>query len=163
MARTSNRQHAATAAFTPIEWPAHVRLASGRTKSKPVAKAVNPEALAGQRSRHVRGAVAEWAAAMLLIVKGYRILGRRTRTPQGEIDLIAVRGKRLAFVEVKYRRTVAEASSSITGMQAGRIANAAEQWVWRHPRYREHEIGLDAILVAPGCLPRHAVNALQPA
>ena len=38
------------------------------------------------------------AAARL---KGHRILARRYKTPVGEIDLVALKGKRLAFVEVK--------------------------------------------------------------
>ena len=43
---------------------------------------------------------------------GYRILARRVRTPYGEIDLIAVRGRRLAFVEVKRRATRLEAEAA---------------------------------------------------
>jgi putative endonuclease len=109
-----------------------------------------------------RGRLAELVAASLLVLKGYRILARRYRSRHGEIDLIAVRGRRLAFVEVKQRPTMAEAEASLTAGQAARIAEAAERWVWRRPRYRDHVIGLDAVLIAPGRLPRHAVDALQP-
>ena len=56
-------------------------------------------------ARYRRGRLSEWVAAAALLAKGYRILGRRVRTPYGEIDLIAVRGRRLAFVEVKRRAT----------------------------------------------------------
>ena len=56
-------------------------------------------------ARYRRGRLSEWLAAAALLAKGYRILGRRVRTPYGEIDLIAVRGRRLAFVEVKRRAT----------------------------------------------------------
>ena len=108
-----------------------------------------------------RGRLSELAAAALLLLKGYRILARRHRSRLGEIDLIAVRGRRLAFVEVKQRPTFGEAEAALTPSQAARIADAAEQWVWRHPAYRDHEIGLDAVLIAPLSLPRHAVNALQ--
>jgi putative endonuclease len=113
--------------------------------------------------RHVHGAVAEFVAAALLVFKGYRIVARRYQSRRGEIDLIAVRGRRLAFVEVKYRQTIDQAASSITAVQALRIANSAEQWMWAHPRYHGYELGLDAILLAPRCRPRHAMNALQPA
>jgi putative endonuclease len=109
-----------------------------------------------------RGRTSEVIAALVLMAKGYRILARRHRTPFGEIDLIAVRGRRLAFVEVKRRSSLEEAQSAVADLQAERIANAAEQWVWRHPAYREYEIGLDAILLAPGYWPRHERNALQP-
>lgn len=108
-----------------------------------------------------RGRLAERLAAALLLAKGYRILARRHRSRYGEIDLIAVRGRRLAFVEVKARPTFDEAEQSLTDGQAARIADAAEQWVWRHPAYRAHEIGLDAVLIMPWRLPRHAPNALQ--
>jgi putative endonuclease len=111
--------------------------------------------------RYRRGRMSEWLAAGLLLAKGYRILGRRVRTPYGEIDLIAVRGHRLAFVEVKRRATRLEAEAAITPRQAGRIARAAEFWVSRNRDYREHEQGLDVVLVTPGRLPAHLPDALQ--
>jgi putative endonuclease len=116
-----------------------------------------------RRKRERRGRFSELAAAALLLLKGYRILARRHRSAFGEIDLIAVRGRRLAFVEVKRRLTVDAAQAAMTGRQASRIAEAAEQWVWRHPAFREHEIGLDVVLLVAGRLPRHHPNALQPA
>ena len=51
-----------------------------------------------------RGNIAELIAAGLLMAKGYRILARRHRTPYGEIDVIAARWRRIAFVEVKAPR-----------------------------------------------------------
>lgn len=95
------------------------------------------------------------------MAKGYRILGRGVRTPYGEIDLIAVRGRRLAFVEVKHRASRAEAESALTARQAARVARAAQFWVGHRPVYRDHEIGLDAMLVVRGRLPRHLPDALQ--
>jgi putative endonuclease len=106
--------------------------------------------------------MSEITAAVLLLLKGYRILARRHRSVFGEVDLIAVRGRRLAFVEVKRRQTIDVAQTATTSRQASRIAQAAEQWVWRHPAFREYEIGLDVVLLAPGHLPRHQPNALQP-
>ncbi len=111
--------------------------------------------------RYRRGRMSEWLAAVAMMARGYRILGRRVRTPYGEIDLIAVRGRRLAFVEVKRRATRVEAEAAITPLQAGRIARAAEFWVSRNRVYREHEQGLDAVLVTPGRLPVHVADALQ--
>ena len=63
----------------------------------------NTTASAERIGRYRRGRLSEWLAAAALLAKGYRILGRRVRTPYGEIDLIALRGRRLAFVEVKRR------------------------------------------------------------
>jgi Holliday junction resolvase-like predicted endonuclease len=42
-----------------------------------------------RRDAEKRGRRGEWAASLLLQLKGYRILGRRVRTHLGEIDLIA--------------------------------------------------------------------------
>jgi putative endonuclease len=112
--------------------------------------------------RYRRGRISELAAAGLLLAKGYRILARRRRTPYGEIDLIAVRGRRLAFIEVKRRATRAECEAALTPRQAGRIARATQFWLSRHVRYRDHDIGLDAVFVTPGRLPVHLPDALQP-
>jgi putative endonuclease len=110
-----------------------------------------------------RGRFAELTAAFLLISKGYRILARRLRTPHGEIDLIATRWGRVAFVEVKRRATMTDCEAALTPHQADRIGRAADHWLARHAAFSEHEIGLDAILVAPGRLPRHLPNALDKA
>ena len=113
-----------------------------------------------RQARERRGRLAEIAAAALLMLKGYRVLERRVRSPLGEIDLIAVRGRRLAFVEVKSRRSLEAAQASITSRQAARIRAAAERWVWRHPAYREHVFGLDVVLLGASFVPRHVPNAL---
>jgi putative endonuclease len=72
------------------------------------------------------GLLAETIAALLLRLKGHRIIARRYKTPVGEIDLVALKGKRLAFVEVKQRKTLDEAGWSLL----------AAPWAW--PRYIEN-------------------------
>ena len=112
-------------------------------------------------SRYRRGHIAEWLAAAAMLARGHRILGRRVRTPYGEIDLIGVRGRRLAFVEVKARASRLEAEAALTSRQAGRIARAAQFWVSRHAAFRDYDRGLDAVLVMPGRLPIYLRDALQ--
>jgi putative endonuclease len=80
--------------------------------------------VAERRQRLQRGRLSEALAAAMLIAKGYRILGRRVKTRAGEIDIIAVRGKRLAFVEVKRRLTREDAEGAISARQAARIRQA---------------------------------------
>lgn len=111
--------------------------------------------------RYRRGWTSEIVASVALMAKGYRILARRHRTPLGEIDLIAVRGRRLAFVEVKRRNTLAEAEASLTLQQRQRMRRSAEYWLGRHPRYRNHSIGLDAVLIVPHHWPRHLPDSLN--
>lgn len=114
-----------------------------------------------RRRNERRGRFSELLAAAVLCLKGYRILDRRHRSRAGEIDIIAVRGRRLAFVEVKMRATLDLAECATTNRQSDRMARAAEHWIWRHPSFRNHDIGLDALLLAPWRLPQHRANALQ--
>ncbi len=53
-------------------------------------------------------------AVAILRVKGYPILGRRVAAPAGEIDIIAVRRLRLAFIEVKWHKSCAAGDASVT-------------------------------------------------
>ena len=57
-----------------------------------------------------RGRGAETVAAWWLRLHGWRILARRARVPGGEVDIVARRGRTLAFVEVKARATADEAT-----------------------------------------------------
>jgi putative endonuclease len=116
--------------------------------------------VAERRGRLRRGRVSEALAAAVLIAKGYRVLGRNVRTRAGEIDIIAVRAKRLAFVEVKRRATREEAEAAVTARQAARIRAAADYWLAHRPRYHGHEQGFDVIFLVPGHWPRHIPNGL---
>lgn len=107
-----------------------------------------------------RGRVSEALAAAVLIAKGYRILGRRVRTRAGEIDIVAVRGKRLAFVEVKRRLTREDAEAAVSARQAARIRRASDLWLAHRPRYHGHVFGFDVILLVPGRLPRHIPDGM---
>lgn len=116
---------------------------------------------ARRRRRERAGRRAEWIAVVILMLKGYRVLARRYRVATGEIDIIAARGRRLAFIEVKRRRTIDEARLSISNRQAERMSRAADHWLARHPKFQGYRIGLDAFLIAPGAWPRHLLDACQ--
>jgi putative endonuclease len=103
------------------------------------------------------GISAESRAAAWLIAHGYRILARRWKSPLGEIDIIAARRHTLIFVEVKARAKLDDAAWSITERQKQRIAAAAEIWLANSPMPAIR----DAILVAPGKLPRHIPGAFE--
>ena len=107
------------------------------------------------------GISAESRAAVFLIAKGFRILARRWRCPVGEIDIIARRRSLLIFVEVKARERQDDAAWSVTERQRSRIVAAAEAWLARNPDGRVRDMRLDAILVAPGRLPRHIPAAFD--
>jgi putative endonuclease len=131
---------------------------SDRPRARPLApRAAQPERQVAFRT----GISAESRAAAFLIAKGFRILARRYRTPVGEIDIVARRRKLLVFVEVKAREHFDDAAWSVTDRQRARIIAAAEAWLARYPDKRVQDIRLDAILVAPGKLPRHIPAAFD--
>ncbi|MDP8995063.1 MAG: YraN family protein [Pseudomonadota bacterium] len=111
-----------------------------------------------KRQRAERGGrQAEALAALWLRLKGWAILGRRVRTPLGEVDLVARRGRTLAFVEVKARATRAEADFSLDEYRLRRVAAAAEALAHRYARPGD-AIRIDAVFIVPRRLPRHVVN-----
>ena len=113
-----------------------------------------------RRQAFRRGHLAEAAAAWLLRCKGYRIVGRRVRTPMGEIDLIARRGGTLAFVEVKSRPTRDVALEAVSPRQARRMVGAARYWLsLQPPAATAADWRFDIVVVSPYLLPRHLPNA----
>ena len=112
----------------------------------------------GQAARRA-GRGAEVLAALFLMAKGYRILGFRLKTPQGEIDLLARRGRVLAVVEVKRRRSVAEALEAVGPLQRERLTRAAEALAARRRALRGLRIRLDLFALAPGGGARHIEGA----
>ncbi len=108
------------------------------------------------------GRLAEHLAVLGLVLRGYRILARRCLMPAGEIDIIAVRGQRLTFVEVKHRASWREADQAVRARQTARLHRAAAQWAAARPFYSEHERGFDSMLVVPWCWPQFRQDALQP-
>jgi len=107
------------------------------------------------------GLNAETVAALWLRLKFYRILARRYRIREGEIDIIASRGSTIAFVEVKARPTMDEAVISITAQKRQRMSRAAHHWLARHPWAVNHTLRGDALFIAPRKLPRHAPAAVE--
>jgi putative endonuclease len=105
------------------------------------------------------GLFAETLAALLLRLKGHRVVARRYKTPVGEIDLVALKGKRLAFIEVKRRRTAEDAAWTLTAKQRRRIVRAAQYWLAGHPDFAGHDIAFDVVLAAPWTWPRYIANA----
>ncbi len=114
-------------------------------------------------ARHVaaqrRGRFAESLAAWRLRLTGWRIVARDLRLPAGQVDLVAKRGRTLAFVEVKARAGADDAAESLHPAQAARIARAAEQYLAARPQFAAFEVRFDMVLVAPGRWPVHVKDA----
>jgi putative endonuclease len=117
-------------------------------------------------ARHLRaerqGRRAEHWVARYLRLKGYRILARGWRAPEGEIDIVARKGRVVVLVEVKTRPSAEIAAYAITPRQRNRIERAALRFLAQHPRHADCDLRFDAILVTPWRLPRHLKDAWRP-
>ncbi|MBR2123977.1 MAG: YraN family protein [Acetobacter sp.] len=112
------------------------------------------------RGRHAyySGLKAEQTACILLHNAGWDILLQRARTPKGEIDIVArqtithqiTQQKEiiLCFIEVKKRRSLTEATLSLSPQQCARLFGAAECLLqhfteWSYNTLRFDLIGFD--------------------
>jgi putative endonuclease len=114
-----------------------------------------------ERGRAARrdGRRGEWLCALILLAKGYRLLGFRLRTAQAEIDILAAKGRAVAVVEVKRRSSLAEALEAVTPRQRERLMAAARSLSARRPDLADAAVRLDLMALAPGRWPRHIRNA----
>ena len=114
---------------------------------------------ARQRAEHqVR--TAEFVALVYLMLTCHRILARRWRGSAGEIDLVARRGIRIIFVEVKFRHRSdagsgagsgagSDAGGIPTAQQRQRIARAAQQFCRQRRISPAFELRFDLIQISP--------------
>ena len=105
------------------------------------------------------GRRAEVLAALWLMLKGYRVLGFRLRTPQAEIDLLVARRGVLAAVEVKSRTTAEAALEAVGYPQRERLRRALVSVAGRKRGFETARLRLDLLALAPGHFPRHIPDA----
>ncbi|CAN5120778.1 YraN family protein [soil metagenome] len=127
---------------------------------KPVRSAKAPwrQALGGRAHRD--GHASEWLAAGWLMLKGYQILGFRLKSRVGEIDILARKGRVVAVVEVKRRRTMEAALLAVSADQHRRLLAAGRSVLHGRPSLAGHELRIDMVALAPGRFPRH-VSAIS--
>ena len=105
----------------------------------------------------------EILASLILMMKGYRILGRRVRTRLGEIDLIARSPSGiLCFIEVKFRALGDMAIHAVTPRQQVRIARAAELYVSQRPGLGSKGVRFDIVTWGAKGFPKHVRDAWRP-
>ena len=107
-----------------------------------------------------RGRSSETIAALWLLLRGHRILGRRIKTRAGEIDLVtcAPFGP-VCFIEVKARAGLRAAAEAVSQTQRARIARAASLYLASRPALARRGARFDIIAVTPGGWPRHFPDA----
>lgn len=108
------------------------------------------------------GLAAETLCRFALRVKGYRIIASRYKSPLGEVDIIAARGRTVALVEVKARASKREAIEAVHPRQRERLERAAQDFLARHPHFNLHNLRFDVMLVAPRAWPAHIPDAWRP-
>jgi putative endonuclease len=112
-------------------------------------------------ARQRLGRDAEEAVARRLQRQGFRLLARNARTRFGEIDLIALEGRTLAFIEVKAGRVGSAAGPERPVLAVGRrkqrrLRRLASAWLAesRHlPRFADLRFDVVGVTVGTGGRP----------
>ena len=113
-----------------------------------------------RKAAEQRGRGAETLACWFLRLKGWQVLARRARVSGGEVDIVARRGRTLAFVEVKARASEEAAAMALDEWRLRRVAVAAERLAPRYMRAGD-DVRIDAMFIVPGRWPRHLINVWQ--
>ena len=116
-----------------------------------------------RKAAEIRGRRSETLAAIFLVCKFYRVIGRRVKTRVGELDLVALSPSGvLCFIEVKARGLENDAVAAVTLRQRARITRAAALYLAARPGLRHKAVRFDAMLVTPRRLPMHIRDAWRP-
>ena len=113
------------------------------------------------RGAQARGVDAERLAAQALEREGWTIHARRLRTEAGEIDLVAERDGLLAFVEVKARKTLADAAAALGPRQRARLLAAGEAALAEHHDWGRAGVRFDVVVVDASGQTRRIADAFR--
>ncbi len=99
-------------------------------------------------AREPLGRRGERAAERYLKRRGYKIIGRGNRSKWGELDLVAVDGKTVVFVEVKTRNdpTTGHPAESVDAAKQRKLTRLAVAFLKRH-RLLEYPARFDVVAV----------------
>lgn len=99
------------------------------------------------------GSAGESFVAGRLERNGYRVIERNWRVRGGEIDIVALDGEVLIFVEVKVRTgdRFSVAEEAVDTRKLGRLLRAGEMYVEAHPEHidRLWRVDLVAVTLSP--------------
>lgn len=109
-----------------------------------------------------RGRESERAAVRLLKRSGFRILATNYRAPHGELDVVALEGDTIVFVEVKSRadRGHGDPGEAVDREKRGRMARAATHYLTRFG-LEERECRFDVIANVNGKAAVHVKGAFE--
>jgi putative endonuclease len=113
------------------------------------------------QAAYASGVAAEDAACAALIADGWIIHARRLRTAAGEVDAVAEKAGILSIIEVKSRRTLAEAAIALTVRQQSRLIGACDIILGQHPDWGVNGVRFDVVVVDPGGRVRRITDAFR--
>ncbi|HUW79991.1 MAG TPA: YraN family protein [Acidocella sp.] len=113
-----------------------------------------------RRAAETLGRSAEDDVALSWQAKGYSVLAQRLRTGAGELDLVLADRDTLVFVEVKARKTLAEAAYAVSPRQQARLLEAASLALATHEDWHRPAIRFDVALVCHGAI-EHIEDAIR--
>jgi putative endonuclease len=117
--------------------------------------------IARGRRAQASGVDAEALACAALEREGWTVLGRRLRTPAGEIDAVAEKDGLLVFLEVKHRPDLALAAYALSPRQQARLLAAAEILLASHPGWGAAGMRFDVMLVDGAGMVRRIADAFR--
>ena len=109
-------------------------------------------------STRAAGARLERRARLFYRLRGYRILAANAWAAGHELDVIARRGRRVVFCEVKGKGAAGygDPLEMVDGEKQRRIRRAAEAWLAAHPELAGLEVAFDVVAVRGSRLERVA-------
>ena len=107
------------------------------------------------------GRLGETIATLYLRLKLYSIIKKRFKSPVGEIDLIAKKGKSLIFIEVKARKSQTNLEQALEAVNKRRISRAGAYFISHNPKYCDYDLRFDVIFITPNALPYHLLGAFN--
>jgi putative endonuclease len=113
-----------------------------------------------RRAAEVLGRNAEDDVATLWQAKGFDVLARRLRTGAGELDVVVADRDMLVFVEVKARRSMADAVYAVSPRQQARLLEAANMALATNEDWHRLCIRFDVALVCNGII-EHIEDAIR--
>jgi len=101
--------------------------------------------------RDALGRIGEDLADGHLRAKGYRIVGRRERILRGDIDIVALDGRTVVFVEVRSRSDTRHGhpAETVGPVKQRRIIDLANAYIRRH-RLQDCQVRIDVVTVTFG-------------
>jgi len=98
-----------------------------------------------------KGRAGEDAAAAFLEEKGLSIIARNFRSSSGEVDIIAVDGETIVFVEVKAwsKYGIDSLEQAINGKKQRKIIETANYFLALHRKYKYMAIRFDVLFISP--------------